>query len=385
MNSGDYEKNREERYKSMKSIMDIGMGIIYILVGIMILFANKFRLYSEFTESMVAKVFAGLIVVYGSWRIYRGIKKILCSKMSGCFYKNIPAAVIIMFFIAGCNGPADRKDLDTPNSGKIYISVDESFKPVIDSQIQVFESLNPKAHIIAEYKPEAECIKDLDKDSTRMIIITRGLSNEEENYYNKKYRYLPASDKVANDGVTLVVNNKAKDTLFTMNKIRGILEGSTADKQIAVFDGLSQTSTVRFAIDSILKGKPYDTKKVYAVKSSQEVLDYVAANENAIGFIGVSWIGNREDTAQLSFLKKVKIAGIECNCPEKTFVKPYQYNIMSRRYPMVRGLYYVLRENYDGLGSGFANFMNYEKGQLIFKRAYLGPAKMNFTVRTATY
>jgi hypothetical protein len=28
--------------------------------------------------------------------------------------------------------------------------------------------------------------------------------------------------------------------------------------------------------------------------------------------------------------------------------------------------------------------MEYEKGQLIFRRAYLGPAKINFSVRTAT-
>jgi phosphate transport system substrate-binding protein len=47
-------------------------------------------------------------------------------------------------------------------------------------------------------------------------------------------------------------------------------------------------------------------------------------------------------------------------------------------------LYYILKENYDGLGSGFANFMEYEKGQLIFRRAYLGPAKINFTIRSAT-
>jgi len=50
----------------------------------------------------------------------------------------------------------------------------------------------------------------------------------------------------------------------------------------------------------------------------------------------------------------------------------------------VRGIYYILKENYFGLGSGFANFLESERGQLIFKRAYLGPAKINFLVRTAT-
>ena len=40
----------------------------------------------------------------------------------------------------------------------------------------VFEALHPKTKIIAEYKPEAECFKDLMKDSTKMIIVTRGLT-----------------------------------------------------------------------------------------------------------------------------------------------------------------------------------------------------------------
>jgi len=293
------------------------------------------------------------------------------------------AAFIVIIF-SGCSGGNGRTDLDTVESGTIHISVDESFKPVIDSQIQVFEALYPKAKIIAEYKPEAQCFRDLIKESTRMIIVTRGLTDEEEKFYRDSLKYLPSWDKVANDAIAVIVNNKAPDSLFSISKIKGILDGSTGDKQVAVFDGLTSTSTVRYAIDSILNGKPFDPKKVFAKKSSQEVIDYVAKNENVIGFVGVSWIGNKEDTAQLSFLKNVRIASIECKCPEQSFIKPYQANIMTKRYPLVRGLYYVLKENYNGLGSGFANFLEYEKGQLIFRRAYLGPAKMNFNVRSAT-
>ena len=263
--------------------------------------------------------------------------------------------------------------------------MDESFKPVIDSQIQVFEATYPGTKIIAHYKPEAECFKDLIRDSIRLIIVTRGLTREEEKFYKDSIRYLPKWDKVANDAIALIVNNKSNDSLITLSKIKGLLEGSTGDNEKLVFDGLSATSTVRFAIDSILRGKAFSPKNVFAAKSSQEVIDYIAQNENAIGFVGVSWIGNKEDTAQLSFLKKVKIAAVQCDgCEGKPYVKPYQANIVTKRYPLVRGLYYILKENYSGLGSGFTDFLTYEKGQLIFWRAYLGPAKMRLTVREAT-
>src|SRR5665647_820197 len=192
--------------------------------------------------------------------------------------------MILWIFFTGCQEDK-RTDIDTPNSGTIHISVDESFKPVIDSQIQVFEALYPKAKIIADYKPEAECFKDLLKDSTRMIIVTRGLTDQEEKFYKDSFTFYPSFAKIAYDAIAVIVNNNDPDSLFSMDKI---------------------------------------------------------------------------------------------------FVKPYQANILTKRYPMVRGLYFILKENYDGLGGGFSNFLQYERGQLIFRRAYLGPAKINFSIRSAT-
>ena len=272
---------------------------------------------------------------------------------------------------------------DTLTSGTINISVDESFKPVIDEQIKVFESSYPNAKIIAHYKPEADCLRDILTDSlTRMVIVTRGLNRREEKYFKDSLNYFPRWDEIATDAVAIIVNSKSKDTIFTVERLQQQLSGSSGKKEQIVFDGLSATSTVRFAIDSILKGKKFDTSVVRAVKSSKAVLDYVAANENAIGLVGISWIGNPEDTAQVQMLKKVKMVYVKCdNCTDSPYVKPNQLNIMTRRYPLVRGLYFVLKENYSGLGSGFLNFLQYERGQLIFRRAYLGSSKMGFAIR----
>jgi phosphate transport system substrate-binding protein len=42
-----------------------------------------------------------------------------------------------------------------------------------------------------------------------------------------------------------------------------------------------------------------------------------------------------------------------------------------------------LKENYSGLGRGFVNFMTGQKGQLIFKQAYLVPGRLALQVRQA--
>jgi phosphate transport system substrate-binding protein len=281
----------------------------------------------------------------------------------------------------GCSQPGAKDTRDTTSSGTIHISVDESFKPIIDSQIKVFEASYPNAKIIAHYKPEADCLRDLAADSTRMIIVTRSLTREEEQFYKDSIRYVPVMGLLAYDAVAVIVNNQSPDSIFSMSDLKSILAGSGTSKLRPVMDGVSATSTVRFAIDSILRGQP-PGKNVAAARSSQAVVDYVSENKDAIGFIGVSWIGNKEDVNQLSFLQKVNIASIQCGiCNTETYVKPYQANIALRRYPMVRGLHYILKENYGGLGSGFANFMENERGQLIFRRAYLWPARMSFSVR----
>src|ERR1051325_7032184 len=107
------------------------------------------------------------------------------------FPATVYCLIALSSLISSCSGLHKRTDIDTPNSGTIHISVDESFKPVIDSQIQVFEALYPGAKIIAHYKPEAECFKDLIHDSIRMIIVTRGLTEQEEKFYKDSLRYSP--------------------------------------------------------------------------------------------------------------------------------------------------------------------------------------------------
>jgi phosphate transport system substrate-binding protein len=244
-------------------------------------------------------------------------------------------------------------------------------------------SQHPKANIIPHYKPEADCIKDLLSDSTRMVIITRGLTEDEVPFYKDTIGFVPLYGKVATDAIAVVMHPQAKDSLFSVAEIRSMLNGTTGYKYQLVMDGLKATSTVRFLIDSVLRGQPLNGN-IMAARNSEGVIDYVANHPNAIGFIGVSWIGNKEDPAQMSFQKRVRLAALQCaNCEEEVYVRPYQANMAMKRYPLNRGLYYILKENFAGLGKGFVNFLTHEKGQLIFRRGYLVPDRMALQIRKA--
>jgi phosphate transport system substrate-binding protein len=294
--------------------------------------------------------------------------------------KGILTGIVVAALLSGCASKAPKQAQETATSGTIHISVDESFKPVIDSQIKVFESSFPNAHIIADYRPEAQCLRDLPNDSTRMILVTRGLSLPEEKWYADTLRSKAVSGLLAYDAIAVIVNKSSKDSVFQLSDLQAMLSGEDT-KHLPVMDGVSATSTVRYAMDSILQGKRLG-KNVTAARSSEEVINYVANNPRAVGFIGASWIGDRNDPGDTTFNKNVIVAAIRCKtCLGETYVRPYQANIALHRYPLVRSLYYVLREDFSGVGSNFVNFLQYERGQLIFSKAYLWPARMNFQVQ----
>ena len=269
---------------------------------------------------------------------------------------------------------------DTSYRGTINVSADETFKPIVDELVKVYESNNRDTKINVDYKPEADCLNDLLNDSIRMVIVTRKFSVDERELIIDSLGVGPRTMVVARDGISVIVHPSSTDTMFTMKDIKDILTGKLKNGLIPVFDGVKATSTVRFIIDSVLRGDSL-TPKAMAARSSEGVIDFVSKNPGVIGFIGVSWIGNPEDETQLSFLKKVKVANIESTDMPGSYVKAYQANIYLKRYPMVRDLIYILKENHRGLGTGFANFMSGEIGQIIFKRAYLAPAQKNLGIR----
>jgi len=296
--------------------------------------------------------------------------------------KNVGWVYVLLLFLTACHS-AEKVDpsLDTRFKGTINISADESFKPVIEAQKQVYEASYPDAKLNIHYKPEADCLKDLTADSVRLVIGAKRITNEELRFVADSLKVGPEQMLLAYDAIAVIINPEQEITRFTLNDLKHILQGSFKKNLIPVFDGLKATSTVRFIVDSILRGDTL-TRKTLAARSSEEVIDYVSKNPDAIGFIGVSWIGNKDDAEQKSFLTKVRLAELECKRLPGQYCQPIQVNIYNGLYPLKRELVSILKENHRGLGHGFTDFMTAERGQLIFRRAYLVPGYLPFIVRS---
>ena len=131
-----------------------------------------------------------------------------CMVLCGC----------LSLFLFSCKNKK-TKPTDTGTSGTIHISVDESFKPIIEEHIMVFQASYPKAKIIAHYKPEAECWNDLLNDSIRMVIVTKKITPDEARYYSDSLGLYPTSELLANDAVALIVNRNAPDSVFSKEDV----------------------------------------------------------------------------------------------------------------------------------------------------------------------
>ena len=288
---------------------------------------------------------------------------------------------IILFtsvtFIA-CQNDANIPS-DTISAGKIDISVDETYQPIIEQQLKVFDSSYPDAHITVHYKPEAQCIKDLLENKARMVLVTRELDSNELKYCEQN-AIAPTSLALARDAVAVIVNPSSTDTTLSIEQLKGILTGQYPKKYTVVFDN-EGSSTVRFITDSVLHGQALGAN-VYAAKGNPAVVDYVAKNPNAIGLIGLSYVSDEADDTTGTFLKKIKVVAMR---DPKTgeYNKPYQAYVALRSYPLTRHLYYINRETWQGLGSGFANFLAQERGQLIFFHSHLFPLRSNIVIRDA--
>lgn len=290
--------------------------------------------------------------------------------------------LILVLLLAACSNQSSNNTKQRHKSDTtIRISVDESFQPVMTEEVKVFESAYPDTKVVAEYKPEAECLRDLEKDSTKVVIISRELNREETKYYDGKIGFKPEFAQLAKDAIAVVVNNQAADSSFSVNELKQLLSGKGNNKLNVAIDGNTATSTVRYLKDSLLAGTAFG-KNVTGAKNSEDLINYISTTPSAIGFVGISWITNPQGSQQEQAISKLKMALIECkNCEAGTFARPSQQTITFNQYPLVRGLYYVLKENYPGLGSRFVEFLSTERGQLIFKRALLVPTQMHFNRR----
>jgi phosphate transport system substrate-binding protein len=302
------------------------------------------------------------------------------------FLLNIRIPVIgLLLLLMSCTGGKNQALNETPTRGNIRIVADESFQPLIDTEVFTFTHLYGNAKIKAEYKPEYDVINDFMNDSVKVIVTSKKLSDYQIQFL-RDTQIIARTTTYAYDALALVTNRSNKDTLITYNTIRDIFLGKT--KTWDAIDPKSKLGDISVIFDNTKSGniryfkelfeiKDSLSNNFFAVKNNAEVIDFVSRNPEALGIISVNWISDKDDSLSMSFIKKVNVVAVSQQyISDGSYYRPYQGSIYDKSYPFVREIYLISRETFAGLGSGFINWACAEQGQRIVLKSGLVPATM---------
>lgn len=313
------------------------------------------------------------------------MKKILFNATVGC--------TLVLGLALSCKGRPKNARTDTYSSGTISFVSDESFSPIINEEVAVFERIYPNATLKAHYTNELDAVNLLMREKTWLAFTARRFTAKEQKNLEDR-NFMPVAIPLAYDGLTLIVNNGNPDTIISVHDIKLIL-GGKVDKwrqlyphsklgSIEVAFDNKQSSTVHYCVDSLLGGTPINSPNIYAVKKSAEVIDFVERHPNAIGIIGSNWLNDKRDTTNVTFKRNIKVMGVSKIHPAtvESSWQPYQYYIYNGNYPLIRTIYALVNDPHHGLPWGFANFIAADyRGQLIIHKAGLLPYRANVAVR----
>ena len=291
--------------------------------------------------------------------------------------KQLTGMLLLLVALSSCNNKQEKKGQTEVSRtvGTATLLVDESFHNVIDDQITVFNSDYPNAHFKVINGNENKILPTFLNDSVRVIVMSRVLTPEEEMAYTR--RSIPVyTSRFAIDGIALITSNSNPDSTITAAEVISILKGTSTSGKSLVFDN-AYSSTLRY-FKEMSQIKDLPKKGVYTLNTNKDVVNYIRENKTFIGVVGVNWLLQSQNGDRGAYSNQVKLLGVK-NLPGKkgddAFYKPTQNHLISGIYPFLRNIYIINAEGKQGLGTGFANWLVSQRGQLIVLKSGLGPHK----------
>jgi phosphate transport system substrate-binding protein len=296
---------------------------------------------------------------------------------------------VVTIFIFGtilyaCSRGNNSEEVDNPRRGTVTVSSDESFKPLMDALTGAYEGIYPEAHFNVDYLPEQEAVLQFLKDSARLVITTRKLTEKESGIIKQQKGYIK-HQHIAIDGLAIVVSKANTDSLITMAELRAIFEGKITNW--SQLPGSNQTGLITLVFDDVNASnlnfvrskfglKELKDLRIIASGSNEKVIEDVRSNPLYLGFIGVNWISDGHSLKSHELSEGLNVFGVAQKDSAGTlsnYYQPFQAGLEFRNYPLSRDVYLISREEYSGLGGGLMTYIARDVGGLIIQKMGLIP------------
>jgi phosphate transport system substrate-binding protein len=276
-------------------------------------------------------------------------------------------AVPLIFFVIGCGKQAE------PNEPTGFIQVKGSDTLVNAAQKVAEEFMKEYPHIFVAITGGGSGvgIASLINKTCNVATASREMKPKEIELANKR-GVDPCESKVAYDGVALIVNNSNPVGKLTIEDLHRIFTGKATNwkefggKDLAIVTLSREVSSgthIYFKEEVVRLGKkdgPEEfSRETLLLTSSQAIVEEVAANEGAIGYLGMGYVSDR--TKPLLVAK-----GGE-------FYPPDVNNVIKKTYPLSRPLYFYTNGEPQGTTKLFIDFTLSPKGQQQFRETGFVP------------
>lgn len=248
---------------------------------------------------------------------------------------------VLLVGAAGCSQPKER----------VTLAGSTAFQPFAEKLTEQFMALHPEANITVQGGGSAVGIQAVLQGTAQI-----GMADLVD---------LPPEASplravvVARDGIALVVHPSNPVTNLTLAEVRAIFSGTL--RRWSQVGGLEEPITVvcreagsgtRASFESILGGLRLSPAAIIQ-DSNGTVRETVANDPCAIGYLSHGLVNGK--------IKPITIEGAACT-PE---------DIGAKRYPFVRPIYFLLRNEPRGVPREFLNYVLSEAGQRILEEAGL--------------
>jgi phosphate transport system substrate-binding protein len=282
----------------------------------------------------------------------------------------LTAIFLVITLVTSCKQSNKDDGKETILKGKTTILVDETFLPLIEDQVTIFQS-EYKAEITLQGKSENELIQAFLKDTSRIAVLSRMLTPNEKKYFDQ-LKIKPKVTPIGKDAIALISNKGNNDTLIALEDVVSFMRG----KEVKGLKGLvfdnPNSSTVRY-MNELAGLTSLSAKNVYSFKTNEEVVKFIAENEGMVGFVGLNYL-YQPSAAVADNLQNINVLNVKAKGANQYFA-PSQNNLAEGTYPLARDLYIINCQGYSGLGMGFASFVAGDIGQRIILKSGLLPIR----------
>ena len=276
-----------------------------------------------------------------------------------------------------------KEPRELPTRGNLVVISTEDIFPIMDAEVKEFQSMYQEARVTHLQSTPRDAVAQLLNDSVKVITSSRQF-NDDEKAVIAKYKLEVDTFKVAYEAALVIVNGKNSLTKIKVGELKDVLLGKSrtwrdlgetkVSGRIIVALEKANSGMYDYVKKRITNSKPF-ADVVYPCSTAADVLSYVAANDNAIGFVNQAWVTSVPantrilDIGDQGFTRDSTSTTLE-------YFHPFQAHVYRGYYPLTRTLYLFSRNAGNGVGIGLTAFMTGAEGQKLFLKHGLVPATM---------